>query len=123
MSPSNFLAMAAIEAQLAAVEGESAVGAIIVKGDEVIAKSHDRRIQHNNPIATAEMECIRLAGRRNDQAELTLYSTAYPDMLTAGTILQFSIGALVIGQPLTSTPAIELLLSKSVPVTFFPANE
>ena len=115
--------MAEIEAQIAAVEGEAAVGAVIAKDDEVIAKSHDRRKQHNNPIATAEMECIRLAGRRTDQASLTLYSTGYPDMLTAGTVLQFSIGALVIGQPLASTPAIELLLSKSVPVTFFPANE
>ena len=69
------------------------------------------------------MECIRLSGRRNDQSSLTLYTTGYPDMLTAGTILQFSIGALVIGQPLTSHPAIELLLSLIGARQLFPANE
>ncbi|MBX2884438.1 MAG: hypothetical protein KTR32_31080, partial [Granulosicoccus sp.] len=51
---------------------------------------------------------------------LTLYTTRYPDMLTAGTVLQFSIGAVVIGLPEKSTPAIQLLKEKSVPVSFVP---
>ncbi|MCP4432652.1 MAG: nucleoside deaminase [Gammaproteobacteria bacterium] len=95
-------------------------GAVLVKGEHIVAQSGDRRVQQNNPVATAEMECIRQAGRRSDQAQLTLYSSAYPDMLIAGTILQFSIAAIVIGLPEASNQAIELLHSKAVPVTFLP---
>lgn len=121
MSYANNLQLAREQAQKNS--DESSAGAVLVKGDEIIATSHDCRQQQNNPIASAEMECIRLAGRRADQSELTLISTGYPDMLTAGTILQFSIGALVIGQPESSNPAIELLMAKGVPVTFCPYDE
>ena len=123
MSYTRFLQIAADQAQQGEAAGDDRIGAVIVKDDEVIAKSHDRRQQSNNPIASAEMECIRLAGRRTDQATLTLISTAYPDMLIAGTVLQFSIGAVVIGLPEISNPAIELLKSKGVPVTFEFAHE
>tara|TARA_R110002096_G_scaffold42996_1_gene115996 strand:- start:335 stop:700 length:366 start_codon:yes stop_codon:yes gene_type:complete len=121
MSYANHLQLARKLAQNG-MDGSSA-GAVLVKGDEVIAKSHDCRRQQNNPIASAEMECIRLAGRRTDQSELTLISTEYPDLLTAGTVLQFSIGALVIGRAESSSPAIDLLKAKGVPITFYPDNE
>jgi creatinine deaminase len=122
MSYASYLQIARDQAQ-AEKSDIKLTAAVLVKGEEVVAMSLDRRQQDNNPIATAEMECIRLAGRRTDQAALTLISTDYPDMLIAGTILQFSIGALVVGLPEISTPAIELLVSKGVPVTFCPDHE
>ena len=112
--------MAAEQARQGAVAGGIAVGAVLVKNDEVISSSHDRSRQTNDPVAMAEMDCIRQAGRRNDQAQLTLYSTAYPNMLVAGTILQFSIGTLVIGLPETSNPAINLLINNNINVLFLP---
>ena len=123
MSYNKYLQIAMDQAQQGEAAGNDHIGAVLVKDDEVVAMGHDRRQQSNNPVASAEMECIRLAGRRTDQATLTLISTAYPDMLIAGTVLQFSIGAVVIGLPETSSPAIELLKSKGVPVTFEPAYE
>lgn len=131
MGHQNYLRIAREQASLGEAKGDFLAGAILVKQDgkqdtnqdEVLSMSHDRRQQDNNPIASAEMECIRLAGRRTDQATLTLISTRYPDRLIAGTILQFSIGALVIGQPEISTPAIEMLKSKNVPIYFYPNYE
>lgn len=123
MSYANFVQIARDQAQRGQSFGNQQAGAVIVKGDEVIARGHDRRTQDNNPIALAEMECIRLAGRRRDHASLTLVSSRYPDMLVAGTILQFSIGALVIDMPEKSSPAIELLRDKGVPVTFYTNDQ
>ena len=123
MSYAQFLQIAVDQARSGAADEKNSTGAVLVKNDEVISTSPDRRLETNNPIASAEMECIRLAGRRTDQANMTLISTAYPDMLIAGTILQFSIGALVIGREENSDAVIELLKSKGVSITFIPDHE
>lgn len=93
-------------------------GAVLVSGETIVAQSGNHSIRLNDPIAVAEMNCIRQAGRRSDQASLTLYTTRYPDMLVAGTVMQFSIGAMVIGLSEYSNEAIELLRSRSVPIAF-----
>ncbi|MFT5503380.1 MAG: tRNA(Arg) A34 adenosine deaminase TadA [Gammaproteobacteria bacterium] len=120
MSYNKFLQIARDQAKIGEAKGNALSGALIIKDDKVLATSHDRRHQNNDPIASAAMECIRLAGRRTDQSTLTLISTSYPDMLLAGTMLQFSIGTLVIGQPETSSPAIDMLKSKEVSLHFHP---
>jgi tRNA(Arg) A34 adenosine deaminase TadA len=118
MNHLQFLDQAAREAAKARTMGECPAGAVLVKEGEIIASSHFRCNALNDPIAVPEMDCIRRAGRRVDQAELTLYSSRYPDMLVAGTIIQFSIGALVIGLREKKSPAISLLKDKNVPLTF-----
>ena len=120
MDHQRFLDIACNQAKQSIVGGGVGAGAVMAKNDEVVAISHDRTKQINDPIAVAEVDCIRKAGRRNDQIELTLYSTRYPDMLCVGTILQFAIGAVVIGLEQSDTPELALLEDKGVPVTFFP---
>ncbi len=115
----ELLQLAQQQAKLGAAEGGHAVGAVLAKGGEVIAAEYDRTIQLNDPIALAEFECIRAAGRRNDHAELSLYSTNSPNLLVAGVVIQFGIGALVVGEAEdTASRAIELLRSKAVPLTW-----
>ena len=118
MNHSIFLDIACNEARNSSDEGGIRAGAILTIGDESVAQSGDQSIQLNDPVAVAELNCIRQAGRRSDQPQLTLYSTRYPDMLTAGTILQFSLGKLVIGLPESSSQAIELLQSRGVTLEF-----
>jgi len=119
-----FLDIASEEGDLARQSNERPAGAVLVKcaadGREIVSRSHEQCRSRNDPVATAEMDCIRGAGRRNDQADLTLYSSRYPDMLCAGTLLQFSIGALVIGLSETNSPALDLLSTKGLAVTFVP---
>ena len=120
MDHSKFLDLAAQEALKGSISEQTRAGAILVKNQQVVAASYNRCQELNDPIATAEMDCIRKAGRRIDQAELTLYLTRYPGMLIAGTVLQFSIGQIVIGLKDKSNKAIVLLKSKNLPVVFWP---
>ena len=120
MNHNKYLQAAIAEAKRSADEGGIAAGAALVKIEEVVAVGRDQTRQTNNPVAVAEVDCIRQAGRRNDQQDLILYTSRYPDMLAAGTILQFSIGALVIGQKEIENPVINLLKEKNIPVTFHP---
>ena len=99
---------------------ENYKGAVLIKDGLVVACSRDRRRELNDPIATAELDCIRRAGRRNDQPMLTMVITDLPDMLAAGTILQFSIGSIVIGTHQATNTAVSLLESKGVAVNFIP---
>ena len=123
MDHQRFLNTACSEAKQSIASGGIGAGAVMVKNDAIIAQSHDRTKQINDPIAVAEVDCIRKAGRRSDQAELTLYTTRYPDMLCVGTILQFSIGAVVIGLEQSDRPELTLLKDKGVPVTFSPHTQ
>ncbi len=123
-----YLGIACEQGKLAKEANEQPAGAVLAKGEDgeqdreklVISKSHEQCQSLNDPIATAEMDCIRRAGRRNDQQQLTLYTSRYPDMLCAGTLLQFSIGALVIGLPATESPALNLLSERGFSVSFIP---
>ena len=124
MDHNHYLDIASQEGEQAQKSNEEPAGAVLVKAGEsspgIVAQSHNQIRTRNDPIATAELDCIRRAGRRNDQPDLTLYTTRYPDMLCAGTVLQFSIGALVIGLPKADSPALKLLEEKAVPVSFVP---
>ncbi len=120
VSHDKFLEIAYQEAQLAAQEGEQPAGAVLVKSGEIVAQSHDHCRQQNDPVARADLDCIRRAGRRSDQSELTFYLTSYPSMIGAGTILQFSIGQLIVGLAPIETDAISLLQNKQVPISFIP---
>jgi tRNA(adenine34) deaminase len=60
----RFILLALEEAMLALNEGEVPVGAVIVLGDEVLAKAHNRSIAMNDPSAHAEILAIRGAAER-----------------------------------------------------------
>ncbi len=112
----SLLDLAAEQARSAAQTGEEPVGAVLVKGDELLAASHHRVKSNNDPVAHAAMDCVRRAGRRIDYPELTLYLTSAPCMMCAGTILQFGIGRVVIGVQPSDNEIIDLLTKKNVSV-------
>jgi creatinine deaminase len=105
-------------ARLSQDYGDDPAGAVLVKEGEVIAHSRNRVRELNDPIAVAEMDCIRQAGRRNDHKSLSLFTTRYPDMLVAGTLVQFSVGRLVVGLSESSGDVIEFLGKNNVVVEF-----
>ncbi len=118
MGHKEFLRLAKEQAEIGKSEGGISVGAVLTKGEEIVGRGHDRTQQLNDPIAVAELDCLRSAGRRNDYSRLTLYSTHFPTMLVAGVIIQFGIGQLIVGkQGHYSESIAKLLLSKHVPVT------
>lgn len=94
----TFMAMALEEAKRGYDEGGVPVGAVMASKGAVIARGHNRRVQDGDPIAHGEMDCLRQAGRRPHYKEVTLYTTLSPCMMCTGTILQFGIARVVIGE-------------------------
>ncbi len=95
------------------IERDAVHGALLVRGDVVVSEGTSCRYSQSDPVRYAEMDCIANAGRRNDQAQLTLYTTGSPNWLSAGTIVQFGIGALVYAG-FTGTDALDFLAQKGV---------
>jgi cytosine deaminase len=79
-------------------EGGLPIGAVMVESGEVIAVGHNRRVQDGDPIAHGEMDCFRVAGRRARYDHVTLYTTLSPCMMCAGTVVQFGVKRVVIGE-------------------------
>jgi len=93
------------EAQAGFDEGGIPVGAVIARAGAVLAAGHNRRVQLGNPILHGEMDCLANFGRQRTYAGTTLYTTLSPCMMCAGTIVQFRIPRVVIGQASVDLPA------------------
>lgn len=91
---------ALVLAGLAEGEGEVPVGAVLVADDAMLAEGWNRPITSNDPSAHAEIQAIRLAGRRLGNYRLpntTLYVTLEPCLMCAGALVHARIGRLVFG--------------------------
>jgi creatinine deaminase len=104
------------QAEESARAGGVPIGAALVDGARVVAVGHNRRVQHGDPIAHGEMDCLRNAGRQKSYRGMTLYTTLSPCMMCTGTILQFKIKRVVIGENRTFGGKEELLRSHGVEV-------
>ncbi len=88
------------EAQRAAREGEVPVGAVVVRGERVVARAHNRPIHLHDPSAHAEILALRRAARKLGNYRLTgctLYATIEPCAMCAGAIVQARLRRVVYG--------------------------
>jgi len=88
------------EAKRAARADEVPVGAVVVRGGEVIASAHNRREADQDPTAHAEMLVLREAAAALGSWRLdgcTLYVTLEPCAMCAGAIVLARLPALVYG--------------------------
>lgn len=111
------MAVAIAEAETGLAEGGIPIGSVLAGPQGVIAAGHNRRVQQGDPIAHGEMDCLRRAGRQKSYRGMTLYTTLSPCMMCTGTIIQFKIGRVVIGENRTFGGNEDLLRSRSVDVT------
>ncbi|MBG0811893.1 nucleoside deaminase [Methylosinus sp. H3A] len=79
-------------------EGGLPIGSVLAEGARILGRGHNRRVQQGDPILHGEMDCLRDAGRRESYRETTLYTTLSPCMMCAGTIVQFKIPRVVVGE-------------------------
>jgi cytosine deaminase len=94
----RFLRMAYEEASAGFEEGGCPIGSVLAEGERLIARGRNQRAQQGDPIAHAEMDCLRRAGRRRSYRRMTLYTSLSPCMMCTGTIIQFGIPRVVIGE-------------------------
>ena len=110
----GFLRLAFEEARQGYAEGGVAVGAVLVRDGEVVARGRNRLVQESNPILHGETDCIRNAGRGVDFGQTTLYTSLSPCAMCAGAILLFGIPRVVIGDNESFPGEIDWLLRHDV---------
>ena len=106
----GYMRIALEQAEEAGRKGEVPVGAILVKGDRVIAKDHNRCIELCDPTAHAEVLVLRRGGkelgnyRLNDTA---MYVTSEPCPMCVSALMHGRISRLVFGAREPKFGAIE----------------
>lgn len=101
MDDHGFLDEAIREAELGLSEGGIPIGSVLVRDGQVIGRGHNRRVQHGDQTAHAEIDCLRAAGRQRTMRDTVLYSSLMPCYLCAGAIVQFGIPRVVAGEART----------------------
>lgn len=95
-----FMSHALELARAAEQAGEVPVGAVIVKGDEIIGEGWNRPISTSDPTAHAEIIALRAAAQFLDTYRLldtTLYVTLEPCAMCAGAMVHSRVRRLVYG--------------------------
>ena len=96
----KYMKMALEEAERAGRRGEIPIGAILLKGDQVLARDHNRCIELSDPTAHAEILVLRKGGEvlRNYRLdEAVMYVTAEPCPMCASAMVHSRISRLVFG--------------------------
>lgn len=112
----EFMKLAIAEAQKGRSEGGIPIGSVLVKEGKVVAKGHNKRVQEDNPILHGEMDCLNNAGRIGSYRNTVIYSTLMPCYMCAGTIVQFKIPKVIVGESKTFSGAREFMQSHGVEV-------
>ena len=102
--------MALDEAGKAGRRGEVPIGAVLVMGDRVISKDHNRCIELNDPTAHAEILVLRKAGEKIGNYRLNdaiVYVTAEPCPMCASAMIHGRISRLVYGTKEPKFGAVE----------------
>ncbi len=80
-------------------EGGCPIGSVLVDGEgNIIGAGHNMRVQSDSPILHGEMSALTNAGRQKSYLKTTLYTTLSPCMMCSGTIVQFKIPRVVVGE-------------------------
>lgn len=88
------------EAHAALLEGEVPVGAVVARGDEIIARAHNEREGLLDPTAHAEVLALRRAAKALGTRRLsgcTLYVTLEPCPMCAGAMVMAGVDEVIFG--------------------------
>jgi tRNA(adenine34) deaminase len=96
----KWMALALAQAKKAEKHGEVPVGAVLVKDGLLVAKAHNQPISTNDPTAHAEIQLLRVAGKKLANYRLTntsLYVTLEPCAMCFGAMVHARIERIVYG--------------------------
>lgn len=93
-----FLVAAIEEARAGLAEGGLPIGSVLARNGRIIGRGHNRRIQRDEPMTHAEIDCLNNAGRQETYNDTVLYSTLMPCFLCSGAAVQFGVPVVVVGE-------------------------
>ena len=119
----EFMQAAIAEARQGISEGGIPIGSALVKDGQIVGRGHNKRVQDNDPVTHAEIDCLRNAGRIGNYNGTTLYSTLMPCYLCAGAVVQFGIKKVIAGESATFPGAREFMEAHGVEVIDLDLDE
>jgi len=114
----RFMKEAVDEARKGLSEGGIPIGSVLVRAGKIIGRGHNQRVQKGSAILHGEMDCLMNAGRQTTYRDTVIYSTLSPCMMCSGTIIQFKIPRVIVGEAVNFSGAPEFLRSHGVTVEF-----
>src|SRR3954470_10396110 len=105
----EFMKAAILEARNGLSEGGIPIGSVLVRNGVIVGKGHNQRVQKDDPMTHAETDCLRNAGRIGSYRDTILYSTLMPCYMCAGTVVQFNIKKVIVGESVTFAGAPEFM--------------
>jgi cytosine deaminase len=111
-----FLQAAIAEAEAGLAEGGIPIGSVLVHGDKILGRGHNRRVQRGSPTLHGEMDALENAGRLPARIyrQCVIYTTLSPCSMCTGAILLYGIPRVIIGENVTFMGEEELLKSRGV---------
>lgn len=117
------MAIAIEEARASLNEGGIPIGAALCRGAQVLGRGHNQRVQLGNPILHGETDCLQNVGRIGSYKGTTMYSTLMPCYMCSGTIVQFRIMRVVVGEAMSFPGGRELMEAHGVDVVDLRMDE
>ncbi|MGC1456851.1 MAG: nucleoside deaminase [Steroidobacteraceae bacterium] len=116
-SHAPMLDIALEEARLGLAEGGIPIGAALFTANgQLLGRGHNRRVQQGDPSLHGETDAFRNAGRRRSYQDTVMVTTLAPCWYCSGLILQFRIGAVIVGESRTFRGGIDWLRERGVSV-------
>lgn len=118
------LAVAIEEARTGLAEGGIPIGAALFRRDgTLLGRGHNRRVQEDDPSVHGETDAFRKAGRQRSYRDTIMVTTLAPCWYCSGLIVQFGIGAVVIGESRTFQGGQDWLRERGVEVIDLDSDE
>jgi cytosine deaminase len=111
-----FMKAAIAEAKKGLEEGGLPIGSVLVRDGQIIAAGHNRRVQEGDPMAHAEIDCLRRAGRQKTFRDTVLYSTLMPCFLCSGAVVQFGVPRVIVGESVNFAGGPEFMRKHGVKI-------
>jgi len=112
----RFMKEAVDEARKGLSEGGIPIGSVLVRAGKIIGRGHNQRVQKGSAILHGEMDCLMNAGRQTTYRDTVIYSTLSPCMMCSGTIIQFKIPRVIVGEAVNFPGDPEFLRSHGITV-------
>ncbi|MFK7835977.1 MAG: nucleoside deaminase [Sulfitobacter sp.] len=112
----RLLRIAYDEAKAGFDEGGCPIGSVLARAGQVVSRGRNQRVQGGDPIAHGEMDALRKAGRQKTYRDTVLYTSLSPCMMCSGTIVQFGVPRVVIGDTTNFGGNEEFLRARGVEV-------